>query len=1803
MPRIDIVSASDRAEGTLEGMHPETNGELLLLRDDLMNGRGNFNKGFDSFGNPDEFILGQPKRAVARNLYGGTEAGKTTKQNDTPIDIRETSTVFNTSFVDGESAPGFGDSALSQPPAPILKKVLATNAGYPASTTSSPYWIAYSWGLVGAGGVLHTSLSLPTLVPSLSQGQSIQVELPDEAIEGGVYLGLWLTEPGSSTPTQPGTFRLQKTIRFAEYPARVVELHGPYINSSAPGNSDSSTPTVNDTTLSPPPKPQARHENYGGLMRALTRGAHVVATYVTEKGETLPSEQYPPIPGWNHEVQQTVDGIDVNAGYGARTIYAGNHRLLQPRAIGWHIYFWIDGQYYRLYDRVTGNGRVRPLPPSWVYITTQFAEGHESWAVQNSAQKIDFAGGVDRLVSNLWGMEEWVYYLYMYPQDPPGVNSSGTPAATDPLPTPVVIGSSRPGAGHYVFQTTEIDEDGRETDPSETSEIDIGDYDVIRIVYGNHSNKIPNATFVERGADGLPLDFTFITTGGTVTLNTGELVFKTTSSTSGTTPSGITDPIDIDITKDWSAGALLSIENPPTGAFAGSFEAVLRELTSTGVATDTVLKNAAAVGEHAFYQVISETGGVAPAWRSDTTQAQILYRFSGATKNLIAKVSRQILKDYRYRFRRREEIPLEPSDPNPSPQTTAVPSGSTAVEPSPAPESVPETLTQTAPDRPPLSGTTLQSGDLESAMPTGFTQVTSGSATLTRETTPTITPLVGSYSLRSHKASGGSLSTAYLKKIYGVRSTTLTGAMTNSQTTVPLTDLAYWPIRGSVYIDSEKITYTGKSAVNGAGNLTGCIRGAHSSSAVTHSSGATATLLGRDALSLYAKRQIPTIPTNGYVTLGELRRWTDGARFAWIDLDTRNETAQLTITGGATASGNLTTTLDGTGLTTAVVATNEQSRLSFTSGVTQPGGTPYTGTTVLGLGGVNYNVPVYGGGETAQHEITVSGTAAGTGYFWLYLYDSTGVGLAIAVYLTAGDSASTMASKMSAAVTAAGYTASEWWTSSYTSGATFTLTANTNGIRNQPSRLAGSIMYPTFSTNNLRLGTNSPRLQTEKLQILGNFISTPSGFFSISLGMPRSSYRSLNFTSPQNGDSPVVVAKKIYDEFQAKYTQYEWNANYNPGSDTVYFVQKTPAEYLSAYATITSPLSLPHSFTTLYKGGKNDTADEVATRVRNSTFSGWTSEAGNTGAVVDFFAQEAGPKTDITFTGAGGVTATPSTVAQGSADTPSTVAGKIVTTYAGNPSWTVTNVSNVVTFVATGVGNKQDATFTPGATGVQAQMSTTVQGSTDIVASVYDGTLTRRRRVQTGLTTSSVVNTEIAVQGAGTSDGIVAVWGSSGASAISLLGWFEGLDLTDYPAGEVAAGATAEASSSLTWSVLTDSIEVTDRGKTYYETHDLSGNLINQVHGHYLPNQKESQRLLLQGYKRAILPGWQYTIAGKIRYDGVTSGTPFYASLFNTSGGEFPLRSVADGISGTGDWQALIDTGISGTGAWQEFTVTFTAPTDPACHELGIRSKNISSGEFLIQSLVVSPGTSPLRTPYYATSGTYVATMDISNPAMSSDMYWSRKRTNLFGEVPEPEQEAGYTTSVNYQSAAVLGGPYSGWVADPSLVPDNNIVQVRLIVAADGLSSFALPRRTPSVDYDLVLTTNALNTFLQGNRRELPGGAFFPKLKRPQQLKDVVVQRLRGESYARTAISARTGRQREFELMVFTPDAAEYIENNWNDALFSIEAFGKWYVIRLSAEPSFDPVAREREEDGQVYGVYIAKMPRAQILSMGDLNA
>ncbi len=73
--------------------------------------------------------------------------------------------------------------------------------------------------------------------------------------------------------------------------------------------------------------------------------------------------------------------------------------------------------------------------------------------------------------------------------------------------------------------------------------------------------------------------------------------------------------------------------------------------------------------------------------------------------------------------------------------------------------------------------------------------------------------------------------------VAGAITTTLNGTINASATSIVLTSAASFSASGTIVIDTESITYSGKST----NTLTGCVRGANGTTAAAHTSGATVT--------------------------------------------------------------------------------------------------------------------------------------------------------------------------------------------------------------------------------------------------------------------------------------------------------------------------------------------------------------------------------------------------------------------------------------------------------------------------------------------------------------------------------------------------------------------------------------------------------------------------------------------------------------------------------------------------------------------------------------------------------------------------------------------------------------------------------------------------------------------------------------------------------------------------------------------------------------------------------------------------
>ena len=144
------------------------------------------------------------------------------------------------------------------------------------------------------------------------------------------------------------------------------------------------------------------------------------------------------------------------------------------------------------------------------------------------------------------------------------------------------------------------------------------------------------------------------------------------------------------------------------------------------------------------------------------------------------------------------------------------------------------------------------------------------SSTLTpgvaKYTVPTSTKYIDYNTARIKKnlnvnASGNNLSklnyNEYITKEYAnqedeISSTTLNGSHSSSVTTLTLTSTTGFDSSGTVFIGGEQVTYTGISG----NDITGCTRGANSTTAETHASGVTVTQFDRGGVPQYIVRTL-----------------------------------------------------------------------------------------------------------------------------------------------------------------------------------------------------------------------------------------------------------------------------------------------------------------------------------------------------------------------------------------------------------------------------------------------------------------------------------------------------------------------------------------------------------------------------------------------------------------------------------------------------------------------------------------------------------------------------------------------------------------------------------------------------------------------------------------------------------------------------------------------------------------------------------------------------------------------------------
>ena len=100
-----------------------------------------------------------------------------------------------------------------------------------------------------------------------------------------------------------------------------------------------------------------------------------------------------------------------------------------------------------------------------------------------------------------------------------------------------------------------------------------------------------------------------------------------------------------------------------------------------------------------------------------------------------------------------------------------------------------------------------------------------------------------SYGMVSSAASSRTFNSMAVYPVYLNMVTTITSALNDSVTTIPVAATDNLPTQGTIKLGNEEITYTARSTASGAGNLTGATRGANGTTATSHLINANLTLV------------------------------------------------------------------------------------------------------------------------------------------------------------------------------------------------------------------------------------------------------------------------------------------------------------------------------------------------------------------------------------------------------------------------------------------------------------------------------------------------------------------------------------------------------------------------------------------------------------------------------------------------------------------------------------------------------------------------------------------------------------------------------------------------------------------------------------------------------------------------------------------------------------------------------------------------------------------------------------------------
>jgi hypothetical protein len=579
----------------------------------------------------EEFVVYSSKASGGRKGLGRQEsipAGRDFWMGDQPIIIGPRPRLSAGPSEQQQPAPDFELKAVSVP---------AGRIGFAGGTRLGAV------SIISAGGA-HTTLSDPVEFTH-ANGVDIEVTLPDEMSEGGRRWGVWVSEEVSSGSPDPSTLSLQDTATKRQ---RTVLLRR-YRKGRKPPTSNETfigrahTPRIGyDVNRKPAPGDLYPMEDFS-----------ICITEVTPRGESKASERTPErtvaprIRVVEHrrplgEDEQPAEGEAYLITESGKRYAIVRKKLILP----WpNTAYWVnptrhhpDSSRYKVYVRLNGVwGQIVNTNAVSPGLGRKFGEATPVYGRKEDAGSEATVGAAS---SSSEGGEQWVWRQ----ADPPlSEDLSGIEAPSGEIDPPVGKGSSRPPVGTYTL-TYAPRIGGEEQRAASPKRVTIASDEMPMLIFPRFVNRIPNAGGEERGADGLPLNWTFDLGSpavGRAALAPGKVgvaTLATITDTSVVRPFVDSDPVEASSEVETIRGVL---EVPDYISGEGRVVLIQENASGAQLAT-TALAQLPAQGAIPFAKTIGPSGSTADIKLNALTKSlrvRVSAHFGSATsKNLSARV-------------------------------------------------------------------------------------------------------------------------------------------------------------------------------------------------------------------------------------------------------------------------------------------------------------------------------------------------------------------------------------------------------------------------------------------------------------------------------------------------------------------------------------------------------------------------------------------------------------------------------------------------------------------------------------------------------------------------------------------------------------------------------------------------------------------------------------------------------------------------------------------------------------------------------------------------------------------------------------------------------------------------------------------------------------------------------------------------------------------------------------------------------------------------------------------------------------